>query len=98
MSVGCPFRPACRLDHRHERCGCDQVTRGSPALRIGLLVLGIVLAVGSLLLSKVGEGGRGAVSGARPRGIVLVCLDTLRADGVSLPGEAEGPMPRLQSM
>ena len=50
---------------------------------------------------------RGAKSGPEgspapvPRGIVLVCIDTLRADAMSLPSEAvaraEAPMPRLEA-
>ena len=40
------------------------------------------------------EGSRAADS---PRGIVLLCVDTLRADGMSLPDEMDGPMPRLQA-
>jgi len=66
-------------------------------VRLGLLGLGSLVVVGSVLWSQRAESGRAAGAPPSPRGIVLVCVDTLRADGMSLPDERDGPMPRLQA-
>ena len=65
-------------------------------LRLGLLALGSVLVVGSLLVSRTGESGKDAGPASITRGIVVICFDTLRADGLGLPGETPCAMPRLQ--
>ena len=66
-------------------------------VRLGLLGLGSLVVVGSLVWSRRAEQGRALGASPSTRGIVLVCVDTLRADGMSLPDERDGPMPRLQA-
>jgi len=98
-----PNRDSCRAAERpglggprHGVCPANRVTASNLRVRLGLLALGGILIAGSLLISRTGESGRVAAPPSVPRGIVVICFDTLRADGMSLPGEPPGPMPRLQ--
>ena len=69
------------------------------ALRRVLVGLGVAAALGAAYggwRAMGGAAGSGPVA-PTPRGIILICFDTLRADAFALPGEPPGRMPVLEA-
>jgi arylsulfatase A-like enzyme len=70
------------------------------AKQIAALGIGIVGIAGIAAIAGVGAVAAGRSSGSRrvPRGVIVVCIDTLRADHLSAYGYARATSPRLAAL